>query len=78
MKMGILVALAEGRLEDALRMLDQCKVTTPVETAYQYIATGLQDGDMRAGLTAEAIRSIQRADCREFEAAKTTGEICKS
>lgn len=37
MKAGILLAISDGRLKDALRLLESCRVTKPVELGHKCI-----------------------------------------
>ncbi|NTU54834.1 MAG: hypothetical protein HGA79_01115 [Anaerolineales bacterium] len=45
MKAGILLAISDGRLKDALRILESCKVTRPVEFGHKCIINALLHPD---------------------------------
>lgn len=68
MKCGIIKAISDGRLKDALRMLKQCYKTDATEAIHQYIATALIDGsgEVQYALALHARIKMQGVPDSEF------------
>lgn len=72
MKRGILEAIADCRLRDALRMLEDCAYSKPVEVSHRLVLTAMIDTEGAYAHALEARVILHNFSDSEFVAKSTT------
>ena len=66
MKLGIIEAIADCRLTDALQMLEQCKQSKPAEVAHGLVLNAMTDSDAAYAHALEAMIVLHQFSEEQF------------
>lgn len=66
MKCGIIEAISDCRLSDALLMLEHCQVTKPIEVAHGLVLNAMMDSDSAYAHALEAKIVLHQFSEKEF------------